>query len=102
MTTAPSTAQVAAVRSRRRALRKVRGGSGRRRTLGLHGTVAKLTRWGIDLHTGVLFGLVNQIALALLALALILQIVWGYRMWWQRGRGSAFGRRGHGEPAATP
>ncbi|MEU1010863.1 PepSY domain-containing protein [Streptomyces sp. NPDC005890] len=54
--------------------------------------LAKLTRWGIDLHTGVLFGLVNQIALALLALALILLIVWGYRMWWQRGRGSAFGR----------
>ena len=25
--------------------------------------LAKLTRWGIDLHTGVLFGLVNQIAL---------------------------------------
>ncbi|MFH8769642.1 PepSY-associated TM helix domain-containing protein [Streptomyces sp. NPDC017958] len=54
--------------------------------------LAKLTRWGIDLHTGVLFGIVNQIALALLALALILLIVWGYRMWWQRGRGSAFGR----------
>ncbi|MER5213824.1 PepSY domain-containing protein [Streptomyces sp. NPDC002838] len=54
--------------------------------------LAKLTRWGIDLHTGVLFGLVNQIALMLLALCLILLIVWGYRMWWQRGRGSAFGR----------
>ncbi|MBQ0971937.1 PepSY-associated TM helix domain-containing protein [Streptomyces griseoincarnatus] len=54
--------------------------------------LAKLTRWGIDLHTGTLFGLVNQIALMLLALALILLIVWGYRLWWQRGRGSAFGR----------
>ncbi len=54
--------------------------------------LAKLTRWGIDLHTGTLFGLVNQIALMLLALALILLIVWGYRMWWQRGRGTAFGR----------
>ncbi|MFI6007436.1 PepSY-associated TM helix domain-containing protein [Streptomyces sp. NPDC051243] len=54
--------------------------------------LAKLTRWGIDLHTGVLFGLVNQIALMLLALSLILLIAWGYRMWWQRGRGSAFGR----------
>ncbi|ANS69801.1 integral membrane protein [Streptomyces lincolnensis] len=54
--------------------------------------LAKLTRWGIDLHTGTLFGLVNQIALMLLALSLILLIVWGYRMWWQRGRGSAFGR----------
>ncbi|MCP9212965.1 PepSY-associated TM helix domain-containing protein [Streptomyces sp. NEAU-Y11] len=54
--------------------------------------LAKLTRWGIDLHTGNLFGLANQIALAVLALALVLLIVWGYRMWWQRGRGSAFGR----------
>ncbi|MER6567437.1 PepSY domain-containing protein [Streptomyces sp. NPDC001093] len=54
--------------------------------------LAKLTRWGIDAHTGTLFGLVNQIALAGLALALVLLILWGYRMWWQRGRGSAFGR----------
>ncbi|MFI7403933.1 PepSY-associated TM helix domain-containing protein [Streptomyces sp. NPDC049541] len=54
--------------------------------------LAKLTRWGIDLHTGILFGLVNQIALMALALCLILLIVWGYRMWWQRGRGSGFGR----------
>ncbi|MBD0839897.1 PepSY-associated TM helix domain-containing protein [Streptomyces sp. TRM68416] len=54
--------------------------------------LAKLTRWGIDLHTGILFGLASQIALMLLALSLILLIVWGYRMWWQRGRGSTFGR----------
>ncbi|MGP4089714.1 PepSY domain-containing protein, partial [Streptomyces sp. KR55] len=54
--------------------------------------LAKLTRWGIDLHTGVLFGLVNQITLMLLALSLILLILLGYRMWWQRGRGAAFGR----------
>jgi uncharacterized iron-regulated membrane protein len=57
-----------------------------------HPVLAKLTRWGIDLHTGVLFGLVNQMALMLLALSLIVLILWGYRMWWQRGRGSAFGR----------
>ncbi|QDI72750.1 peptidase [Streptomyces calvus] len=54
--------------------------------------LAKLTRWGIDLHTGILFGLVNQLALMALALALILLILWGYRMWWQRGRGSGFGK----------
>src|SRR5262249_33530266 len=54
--------------------------------------LAKLTRWGIDLHTGNLFGLVNQVALMGLAACLVLLIVWGYRMWWQRGRGSAFGR----------
>ncbi|MET7453135.1 PepSY-associated TM helix domain-containing protein [Streptomyces sp. NPDC005574] len=57
-----------------------------------HPLLAKLTRWGIDLHTGVLFGLANQIALMLLALSLVLLILWGYRMWWQRGRGSSFGR----------
>ncbi|MEU6306984.1 PepSY-associated TM helix domain-containing protein [Streptomyces chartreusis] len=57
-----------------------------------HPVLAKLTRWGIDLHTGVLFGLVNQILLMALTLSLILLIVWGYRMWWQRGRDSAFGR----------
>ncbi|MPY58225.1 PepSY-associated TM helix domain-containing protein [Streptomyces spongiae] len=54
--------------------------------------LAKLTRWGIDAHTGVLFGLVNQLVLMAVALSLILLILWGYRMWWQRGRGSAFGR----------
>ncbi|MFJ5259866.1 PepSY-associated TM helix domain-containing protein [Streptomyces sp. NPDC088387] len=54
--------------------------------------LAKLTRWGIDLHSGALFGLVNQLALMLLTGSLILLIVLGYRMWWQRGRGSAFGR----------
>ncbi|MEU9390943.1 PepSY domain-containing protein [Streptomyces sp. NPDC048324] len=57
-----------------------------------HPLLAKLTRWGIDLHTGILFGLANQIALMLLALSLVMLIVWGYRMWWQRGRASAFGR----------
>jgi uncharacterized iron-regulated membrane protein len=54
--------------------------------------LAKLTRWGIDAHTGLLFGLVNQIVLMALALSLVLLILWGYRMWWQRGRASAFGR----------
>jgi uncharacterized iron-regulated membrane protein len=46
--------------------------------------LAKLSRWGVDAHMGLLFGLVNQIVLALLALALIAMIFWGYRMWWLR------------------
>ncbi|GHE30473.1 PepSY-associated TM helix domain-containing protein [Streptomyces capitiformicae] len=54
--------------------------------------LAKLTRWGIDAHTGVLFGIVNQIVLLSLAASLVLLILWGYRMWWQRGRASSFGR----------
>ncbi|MEU8001449.1 PepSY-associated TM helix domain-containing protein [Catellatospora sp. NPDC049111] len=46
--------------------------------------LSKLTTIGIQIHMGVLFGLANQIALALIALALIIVIVWGYRMWWRR------------------
>ncbi|MFB7277657.1 PepSY-associated TM helix domain-containing protein [Streptomyces hydrogenans] len=46
--------------------------------------LAQLTRIGIDAHTGVFLGLANQLALALLALALVLMTVWGYRMWWLR------------------
>ncbi|GIH96949.1 PepSY-associated TM helix domain-containing protein [Planobispora siamensis] len=45
---------------------------------------AKLIRWGIDGHMGVLFGVVNQILLMALAVGLISLIVWGYRMWWLR------------------
>ncbi|WP_153182602.1 PepSY-associated TM helix domain-containing protein, partial [Streptomyces sp. E2N166] len=37
--------------------------------------LAKLSRWGIDLHTGSLFGLPNQIALMLLAASLVLLVV---------------------------
>ncbi|WNO74975.1 MULTISPECIES: PepSY-associated TM helix domain-containing protein [unclassified Streptomyces] len=58
--------------------------------------LAKLTRFGIDAHMGVFLGLANQLALAALALALILLILWGYRMWWLRrptkGRTLAGGR----------
>ncbi|WP_028811336.1 PepSY-associated TM helix domain-containing protein [Streptomyces flavidovirens] len=46
--------------------------------------LAKLTRFGIDAHTGVFLGLANQLALAALAFALIMLTVWGYRMWWLR------------------
>jgi len=46
--------------------------------------LAKLTDWAIDAHMGVLFGLVNQIVLALTAIGLILIVALGYLMWWQR------------------
>jgi uncharacterized iron-regulated membrane protein len=46
--------------------------------------VAKLTRWGVDAHMGVLFGLPNQLLLAAFGLGLCLMILWGYRMWWLR------------------
>lgn len=55
--------------------------------------MAKLARWGVDLHMGVLFGLANQIALAGLALGLAALVVLGYRMWWQRRPTRATGLR---------
>ncbi|MFI6420811.1 PepSY-associated TM helix domain-containing protein [Streptomyces sp. NPDC050842] len=57
-----------------------------------HPLLAKLTRIGIDAHTGVFLGLFNQLALAALALSLILLILWGYRMWWQRRPGRPVAR----------
>lgn len=46
--------------------------------------VAKLASWGIDLHMGVLFGWVSQVALLVLALGIATMTVLGYRLWWQR------------------
>ncbi|MGB0782292.1 MAG: PepSY-associated TM helix domain-containing protein [Marinomonas sp.] len=46
--------------------------------------VAKLIRWGIDAHMGILFGVVNQIILTAFGLSLCFMIIWGYRMWWIR------------------
>ena len=45
---------------------------------------AKLTRWGIDAHMGVLFGLVNQGVLVLFASGLVVMVIVGYVMWWRR------------------
>lgn len=45
---------------------------------------AKLSRWGIDAHTGALFGLVNQILLLIVSGTIVAMVVWGYRMWWLR------------------
>ncbi|MGW6917801.1 PepSY-associated TM helix domain-containing protein [Kitasatospora sp. NPDC054939] len=49
-----------------------------------HPLGAKLTRIGIDAHSGVFLGLANQLALIALAGGLIAMILLGYRMWWQR------------------
>lgn len=48
------------------------------------GLLAKLTRWGVDAHMGVLFGLPNQLILAAFGLGLCMMIVLGYRLWWLR------------------
>ncbi|WBB67835.1 PepSY domain-containing protein [Micromonospora sp. WMMD812] len=46
--------------------------------------LAQLSSLGVQAHMGLLFGPVNQILLAALAVGLLCVIVWGYRMWWQR------------------
>lgn len=53
---------------------------------------AQLTWWSITLHMGIMFGLFTQVALALLAVALVTVVVRGYLLWWRRRptRGSAW------------
>lgn len=46
--------------------------------------LAQLSKLGVRFHMGYLFGVVNQLLLAALAVGLLCVIVWGYRMWWQR------------------
>ncbi|HWO69018.1 MAG TPA: PepSY domain-containing protein [Umezawaea sp.] len=45
---------------------------------------AKVARWGVDAHTGVLFGWPNQVLLLVVGLGLVALVVLGYRMWWRR------------------
>jgi uncharacterized iron-regulated membrane protein len=54
--------------------------------------MAKMTRWGIDAHMGVLFGWPNQLLLLLLGGGLVALVVMGYRMWWTRRPTRGFGR----------
>lgn len=46
--------------------------------------MAKLTRWGVDFHMGILFGLPNQLLLIAFGAALCVMIAIGYRLWWLR------------------
>ena len=46
--------------------------------------MAKLTRWGVDFHMGILFGLANQLLLIAFGIALCVMIAVGYRLWWIR------------------
>jgi uncharacterized iron-regulated membrane protein len=49
------------------------------------------TTVGIGFHEGTLFGLLNQIGLTVLAVALIVIVVSGYAMWWRRRPPGALG-----------
>jgi uncharacterized iron-regulated membrane protein len=45
---------------------------------------AKAARWGIDTHSGTMWGLPNQVLLFVTALGIAAMVVIGYAMWWQR------------------
>ncbi|HVW43968.1 MAG TPA: PepSY domain-containing protein [Amycolatopsis sp.] len=49
---------------------------------GDYSLAAKLSALGTEFHTGSLFGLANQILLAVIALATLVLLALGYRMWW--------------------
>ena len=53
---------------------------------------AKLSAWLIQLHMGTLFGWINQVALAVVALGLLTVIFLGYRSWWRKRRLTAAGQ----------
>lgn len=67
---------------------------------------AKLTRWGIDAHMGVLFGVPNQLLLLFFALGLCAMVLSGYCMWWAsrptRARSSEDHIRVYGALRKTP
>ncbi|MFG1801537.1 PepSY-associated TM helix domain-containing protein [Micromonospora carbonacea] len=62
--------------------------------------LAQLSSLGVQAHMGLLFGPVNQVLLAALALGLLCVVVWGYRMWWQRRPTRADRRAAVGVPPA--
>lgn len=47
---------------------------------------AKLTRWGVDMHIGVLFGWWNQLILVLSALGILVITAFAYCAWWSYSR----------------
>jgi uncharacterized iron-regulated membrane protein len=48
----------------------------------------RLTTLGIQAHSGTLLGLVNEIAMAALALGILVLVGCGYGMWWRRRSGA--------------
>lgn len=65
---------------------------------GDYSTIAKLRTLAVEFHTGALFGLANQIVVALLAVGLIVLILFGYRMWWVK---NPYGSRWSALPPPT-
>lgn len=63
--------------------------------------MAKMTDWVISAHMGILFGLINQVLLAVLAIGLVTVTVRAYQMWWRRRPARGGRRLGRPLPAGT-
>ena len=46
--------------------------------------IAKLTRWGVDAHIGILFGWINQLILIIYSFALCAMIFYAYLAWYKK------------------
>lgn len=49
-----------------------------------YGLIGKIVAWGITLHKGTQFGLINQIISLLICLGIILVAFSGFYLWWKR------------------
>lgn len=60
-----------------------------------YGIIGKVVAWGITLHKGSQFGLVNQLVSLFICLGIIFVVISGFYLWWKRKPGT-----GTGAPAA--
>lgn len=60
-----------------------------------YGVIGKVVAWGITLHKGSQFGLVNQLISLFICLGIIFVAISGFYLWWKRKPGT-----GTGAPAA--
>jgi len=49
-----------------------------------YGLIGKIVAWGITLHKGTQFGLINQLVSLLICLGIILVAISGFYLWWKR------------------
>ncbi|MBO9130799.1 PepSY domain-containing protein [Bacillus sp. 165] len=49
-----------------------------------YGLIGKMVAWGITLHTGTQFGVINQIVGLIICLGIILVALSGFYLWWKR------------------
>ncbi|HZH59940.1 MAG TPA: PepSY domain-containing protein [Metabacillus sp.] len=61
-----------------------------------YGPIGKIVAWGITLHKGTQFGLLNQLVSLIICLGIIFVVCSGFYLWWKRKP-----KKGLGAPKAT-